>query len=87
MVCDAKFTKQTVETGKVFIVTGANSGIGKGTALEIAKRGGTVYMACRDLNRSEEIRVEIENISGNSNVFVRELDLSSLESIRQFAER
>ncbi|KAH8325219.1 hypothetical protein KR074_012217 [Drosophila pseudoananassae] len=86
MVCDAKFTKQTVETGKVFIITGANTGIGKETALEIAKRGGTVYMACRDLNRSEEVRVEIETISRNSNVFVRELDLSSLDSIRQFAE-
>ncbi|XP_017014764.2 retinol dehydrogenase 13-like [Drosophila takahashii] len=80
-----QFTKQTDETGKVFIVTGSNTGIGKETVLEIAKRGGTVYMACRDMNRCEKARQDIIRESGNKNIFARELDLSSLESIRKFA--
>jgi len=80
-----QFTKDTDETGKVFIVTGANTGIGKETALEIAKRGGTVYMACRDMNRCEKARQDIVRESNNTNIFARELDLSSLESIRKFA--
>nr|XP_044248966.1 retinol dehydrogenase 13 [Drosophila takahashii] len=80
-----QFTKKTDETGKVFIVTGSNTGIGKETVLEIAKRGGTVYMACRDMHRCEKARQDIIRESGNNNIFARELDLSSLESIRNFA--
>ncbi|KAH8372626.1 hypothetical protein KR009_001284 [Drosophila setifemur] len=79
-----KFTKETNETGKVFIITGCNTGIGKETVLEIANRGGTVYMACRDMNRCEAARLEIVKESNNPNVFSRELDLSSMESIRRF---
>jgi len=81
-----QFTKDTDETGKVFIVTGANTGIGKETALEIAKRGGTVYMACRDMNRCDRARNDIIKETNNQNVFSRELDLSSLESIREFVD-
>ncbi|XP_017108597.2 retinol dehydrogenase 13-like [Drosophila bipectinata] len=80
-----KFEKATNETGKVFIITGANTGIGKETALEIARRGGTVYMACRDMNRCEQARKEIVQETNNQNVFSRQLDLSSLDSIRKFA--
>uniref|UniRef100_A0A6P4FH83 NADP-retinol dehydrogenase n=1 Tax=Drosophila rhopaloa TaxID=1041015 RepID=A0A6P4FH83_DRORH len=80
-----QFTKQTDESGKVFIVTGANTGIGKETVLEIARRGGTVYMACRDMNRCEKARQEIVRETNNTNIFARQLDLSSLESIRKFA--
>ncbi|XP_002032781.2 retinol dehydrogenase 12 [Drosophila sechellia] len=80
-----QFIKQTDETGKVFIVTGANTGIGKETVLEIAKRGGTVYMACRDMNRCEKARQDIIRETNNQNIFSRELDLSSMESIRKFA--
>ncbi|XP_017079301.1 retinol dehydrogenase 13 [Drosophila eugracilis] len=79
-----QFTKDTDETGKVFIVTGANTGIGKETALEIARRGGTVYMACRDMNRCEKARKDIIQETNNQNIFSRELDLSSLDSIRDF---
>ncbi|XP_017027013.1 retinol dehydrogenase 13-like [Drosophila kikkawai] len=84
-MCDGKFTKQTDETGKVFIVTGSNTGIGKATVLEIAKRGGTVYMACRDMNRCNEARDEIIKETNNQNIYSRELDLSSFDSIRNFA--
>lgn len=80
-----QFKKDTDETGKVFIVTGANTGIGKETVREIAKRGGTVYMACRDMNRCERARLEIVKETNNKNIFSRVLDLSSLDSVRKFA--
>lgn len=51
-----RFTKETDETGKVVIVTGANTGIGKETVRELAKRNATVYMACRNLKKCEEVR-------------------------------
>lgn len=41
--------------GKICIVTGSNTGIGKETAKELAKRGCTVYMACRDLERCKKV--------------------------------
>ncbi|KAH8325136.1 hypothetical protein KR074_002946, partial [Drosophila pseudoananassae] len=71
---------------KVFIVTGANAGIGKETVLEIAKRGGTVFMACRNMEKANQAREEIVSATNNPNIFVRKLDLSSMDSIRQFAE-
>ncbi|KAH8258363.1 hypothetical protein KR038_009932 [Drosophila bunnanda] len=79
-----QFTKETDETGKVFIVTGANTGIGKETVLEIARRGGTVYMACRDLGRCNKARDEIIKQTNNQNIYSRQLDLSSLDSVRKF---
>lgn len=84
---DGKFTKQTDETGKVVIVTGANTGIGKETVLELARRGATVYMACRDKNRAEQAREEVILETKNTNIFFLELDLSSLESIRKFVDK
>jgi len=81
-----QFKKKTDETGKVVIVTGSNTGIGKETVLELARRGATVYMACRDESRAEKARQDIIKETKNSNVFFRELDLASLESIRKFAE-
>ncbi|EDW79840.2 uncharacterized protein Dwil_GK18888 [Drosophila willistoni] len=79
-----QFTKPTDETGKVVIVTGANTGIGKETVRELAKRGATVYMACRNLEKCEEARREIVQETNNTNIYTRELDLSSFESIRKF---
>lgn len=71
--------------GKVVIVTGANAGIGKETALDLARRGAKVYMACRDFKRCEAARLEIVEKTQNPNVFNRSLDLGSMESIRRFA--
>ncbi len=68
------------------IITGCNTGIGKETALDIAKRGGTVYMACRSFSKGEIARKEIVELSGNKNVFNMELDLSSMESVRVFVK-
>ncbi|KAH8396958.1 hypothetical protein KR215_006815 [Drosophila sulfurigaster] len=81
-----KFEKQTDETGKVVIVTGSNTGIGKETVLELARRGATVYMACRDKSRAELARLEVIRETNNQNIFFRELDLASLDSVRKFVD-
>ncbi|XP_050534204.1 retinol dehydrogenase 14-like [Daktulosphaira vitifoliae] len=71
--------------GKVVIITGCNSGIGKETAKDIAKRGARLIMACRNIEVSSKVRDEIIEYSGNNNVVLMELDLSSLNSVRKFA--
>jgi retinol dehydrogenase-13 len=72
---------------KVVIVTGANKGIGKEATKEIAKLGAKVYMACRSLDSANQAREEIIKETGNKNIFVRHLDLGSIESIIKFAEQ
>ncbi|XP_069675802.1 retinol dehydrogenase 13-like [Periplaneta americana] len=72
--------------GKTVIITGANTGIGKETALDLAKRGAKVILACRDLERGKKACDKIITSSGNSNVEVQHLDLSSLASVRKFAD-
>ena len=72
--------------GKICMVTGANSGIGKATALELAQMGATVVMVCRDRARGEEARSEITTKSRNNAVDLLQADLSSQQSIRQLVE-
>ncbi|XP_039303241.1 retinol dehydrogenase 13 isoform X2 [Solenopsis invicta] len=69
---------------KVVIVTGANSGIGKQTALELAKRNAKVIMACRDMGKCETVRRDIVLDTKNKYVYCRKCDLASQESIRKF---
>src|SRR2546428_8391268 len=73
-------------TDRVFVVTGANSGIGKATALGLARPGGTVVMACRNADRSEAARQDIVRQSGNAHVAVMIIDLASEASTRAFAK-
>ncbi|XP_011909274.1 PREDICTED: retinol dehydrogenase 12 isoform X2 [Cercocebus atys] len=72
--------------GKVVVITGANTGIGKETARELASRGARVYIACRDVLKGESAASEIRVDTKNSQVLVRKLDLSDTKSIRAFAE-
>ncbi|XP_066504469.1 retinol dehydrogenase 13 isoform X2 [Hoplias malabaricus] len=71
--------------GKTVLITGANTGIGKETALDMAKRGARVILACRDLDKAHAAAEEIRKKSGNGNVTVKKLDLASLRSVRNFA--
>lgn len=73
--------------GKVVIVTGCNTGIGKETVLDLAARGAHIHMACRDYKRCEITRQEIIAKTGNHNVYNRELDLASMDSIRKFVAK
>ena len=70
--------------GKVCLITGANSGIGKETALALAKMNATVVMLCRNKQRGEKAQKEIIEQSGNKNVDLLLCDLSSLEDIKKF---
>ena len=71
-------------SGKVVIVTGANSGIGLATAVDFAKRNAKVILACRNKMKGQKAAVKIQKISKNTNVVFRQLDLASLGSVREF---
>jgi NAD(P)-dependent dehydrogenase (short-subunit alcohol dehydrogenase family) len=70
---------------KICIVTGGNTGIGKATALGLARQGATVVIACRDAGKGEASRAEIAASTGSQDVHVLPLDLASLGSVRAFA--
>ncbi|HZC27534.1 MAG TPA: oxidoreductase [Actinopolymorphaceae bacterium] len=72
-------------TGATAVVTGANSGLGYHTSLELARYGATVVMACRDLRRGEVALSEITKTVGRPELELRRLDLADLSSIRAFA--
>ncbi|XP_053687214.1 retinol dehydrogenase 12-like [Sabethes cyaneus] len=80
-----QFQKATTCEGKVILITGANTGIGKETAKELLRRGGKIYIACRSLHRASEAKRELIEETGQTNIHVRYMDLSSLESVRTFA--
>ena len=71
--------------GKTVIVTGANSGLGFGIAVEVAKRGGHVIMAGR--SGIPEKGAEVKKLSGSENVEMRYLDLSKIETIHNFVNQ
>ena len=71
--------------GKTVLVTGANRGIGKETAIELARRGARVILA--DVQGGEETAIDIRERSGNNNVVFYHLDLASLALVRQFAAK
>ncbi|XP_044031515.1 retinol dehydrogenase 12, like isoform X1 [Siniperca chuatsi] len=71
---------------KTVVITGANTGIGKEAAIDLAKRGAKVIMACRDMERAQAALKEVIESSGNENVVCMKLDLADSKSIREFAE-
>ncbi|XP_019724991.1 retinol dehydrogenase 12 [Hippocampus comes] len=85
-VCCHRWSSEERLDNKTVVITGANTGIGKETARDLAARGARIIMACRDLERAEEARSEIVEDTANDNVVVRKLDLSDSRSIRAFAE-
>ena len=72
-------------TGKTILVTGASSGIGEATALELARRDARVIMACRDICKAETAVQYIRQQTNSGQLIVRKLDLASLQSVRDFA--
>lgn len=81
-----KFDNPIQATGKRVIITGTTSGIGMATAKELSKRGAHVYMACRDMQRCEELCEQFILETKNKHVHCMECDLGSMESIRNFVE-
>ncbi|CAG7822573.1 unnamed protein product [Allacma fusca] len=72
-------------TNKVVVITGANSGIGKATALEMAERGAIVVMACKDMDEANAAIINIRKTTGTGRLIPMKIDLASLDSVRQFA--
>jgi retinol dehydrogenase 14 len=72
-------------TGKVCLVTGANSGIGKETALGLAELGAIVVMVVRNQEKGQKALNEIVSQTGNQSVSLMICDMSSMASIRAFA--
>jgi len=70
--------------GKICIITGANSGIGKATTIGLAKMNATVVMLCRNKERGKKAQKEIIQLTGNNNVDLFICDLSSQKEIRNF---
>jgi NAD(P)-dependent dehydrogenase (short-subunit alcohol dehydrogenase family) len=72
--------------GKVCLVTGSSSGLGKATALGLAQLGATVILGCRDTQRGEAALAEIKAASGNQVVELMLVDLSLMQSVRSMVE-
>lgn len=71
--------------GRVCLVTGANSGVGKATAMSLAGMGATVLMVCRDRERGQAARDEIIHTTDNGAVQLLIADLASQQDIRRLA--
>ncbi len=73
-----------MDKNSVIVITGANSGMGKATSVELAKTGAIVVMLCRNKAKGEEAIKEVRDLSGNSSVELMICDLRSLKSIENF---
>ena len=74
------------QSGRTAIVTGANSGLGLNTACELARAGAHVVLACRNLDKGEAARAGIAAQVPGAQLELEALDLSSLDSVRSFAQ-
>src|SRR5438477_12166648 len=72
-------------TGKVCLITGGNSGIGKATALGLAKLNASVVIVSRDMDKGEATLIEMRAKSGNRNLDAMTADRSSQDSVRELA--
>jgi len=74
------------QTGRIAIVTGANSGIGYETARVLAQKGARVIMACRSMGKANKAAIQIRAENPIGKVEVMQLDLADLDSIHSFAD-
>jgi NAD(P)-dependent dehydrogenase (short-subunit alcohol dehydrogenase family) len=72
--------------GRTFLITGANTGIGKETARALANRGARLYLACRSQEPGRRTIEEISRQTGNRDLALLSLDLGDLASVRQCAD-
>jgi NAD(P)-dependent dehydrogenase (short-subunit alcohol dehydrogenase family) len=71
---------------KIILITGATSGIGKATALNLAKRGATIVITCRNKEKGDRIQNELINLSENNNIHLLQGDLSNKNDIKELTE-
>src|SRR5438445_9128478 len=72
---------------RVCLITGANSGVGKATALELAGIGATLVIVARVKQREENAMSKIRSDTGNNSIELLLADLSSLQSVRELAQQ
>ena len=73
-------------TGKVVLITGGNTGIGKELVRDLAKRNAKIILGCRSIERGKEAISDIIESTGNNNIYIKKCDISSLQSVRMFCE-
>ncbi|XP_044731327.1 retinol dehydrogenase 12-like [Chrysoperla carnea] len=71
---------------KVVLITGGSGGIAYETALELAKRGGIVILACKNIEKGQSTRDKILKVLPTAIIFVKKLDVSCMASIKNFIE-
>ena len=79
-------TTQPIQTQRVALITGANTGIGRVTAYELALTGVHVFVACRSLQRTQSLLDEVRAAKPDANIEWLALDLADFQSIRQCAQ-
>jgi len=79
------FCLKIASMNRTFLITGANSGIGKEAARELAAKGAAVIMVCRDRSRGEAARADIRRLTKNHRVELLIADLSEQRQIRRLA--
>src|SRR5882672_7446233 len=74
------------QTGRVAVITGANTGLGYETAAALAAKGAHVVLAVRNLDKGKDAALRIAQATPGAKVDLQELDLTSLDSVRSAAE-
>ena len=75
-----------LQNGRVFLVTGANSGLGYETTKFLLEKGATVIMCCRDILKGEKAKEELQKFNFSGKIELVKLDLSDLKTVKKFAE-
>ena len=87
VICRAVCKSSASMADKVVVITGGNSGIGKYTAIDLARRGAKVYIASEvSITVGEAAAKEIQLESGSSSVHFCRVDLASMKSVKEFAQ-
>ena len=74
------------QDGRIFLITGANSGLGYESSKSLLERGATVLMCSRDLHKGEKAKQELLKFNFSGKIELFELDLSDLKNVKEFAE-
>merc|ERR1711936_773521 len=82
----ARVSEDVKLEGKTVVITGANTGIGKATAMDMSRRGAKVVILCSDMEKAEAAAAEVRDVT-KGEVICHRLDLADLASVRECAEQ